>query len=476
MAYVRLASTEAIYGNLIWDPFFDLSSVKEAMETANKYSHKATEREQMMIDIQTALFIKRDLEGASSLAKKMIEKYPKDKDGYFFLMGSYFYSQDAENSKKLSNTVLEIDPTEANAYNMLAYAHAVQNNASGVHSALKKYIALQPNEVNPYDSAWETLMMVGHYDEAVAYLHQGLQRNPYWNYFHRDIGTTFLLQGEADNAREKYEIYAQHSPAAQTLASRFMGYSYLFEGRYSLAENEFRKAVSLSIENDYVVNKMHAHLDLGRILVLRNKYTEAFSEYDAAIKVSKKIYSQNFNPVPLITDYLKGMALVKRRDYEGVQSRANNLRQKIQEFNDDVLYLDLYHLLMAEYSFAQRKGDELQNSLDKASLATQSCSAHYRRLLIASYEFKGDLEKTVQEYLKFYNDVMLAEYGIPERFYFFREASLVNYYVAQLYEKMENEENAIKHYKKFLELRKNADPGIPEVEDAKEKMTELQSQ
>jgi len=469
MAYVRLASAEANYGNRIWNPFFDLSSVKEAMETANKYSHKATEREQMMIDIQTALFIKRDLEGTSSLAKKMIEKYPKDKDGYFFLMGIYSYCQDAENLKKLLNTVLEIDPTEANAYNMLAYAHAYQNNPSGVHSALKKYIALQPNEYNPYDSAWETLMMVGHYDEAVAYLEQGLQKNPNWHYFHQDIGTTFLLQGEADKAREKYEIYAQYSPAAKTLASRFMGYSYLFEGRYSLAENEFRRAVSLAQKQDHAQREMHTHLDLGRILVLRNKYTEAFSEYNAAIKVSKKIYSQNFNPVPLITDYMKGMALVKRKDFEGVQSQANNLRQKIQEFNNDVLYLDLYHLLMAELSFAQGKGDELQNNLDKASPATQSDSAHYRRLLIASYELKGDLEKTVQEYLKFHNDVMLPVYSIPEHFYFFREASLVSYNIAKIYEKIGNEENAKKHYERFLEIRKNADPGIPEVEDAKER-------
>lgn len=476
MAYVRLASAEAVYGNRTVNPFFDLSSVKETMETANKYSHETTEREQMMIDIQTAQFIKRDLELAASLAKKMIEKYPKDKDGYFYLINKYFYDQDAENLKKYSNIILEIDPTEANAYNMQAYAHAVQNNLSGVRSALKKYVSLQPNEVNPYDSAWETLMMVGHYDEAVAYLEQGLQKNPNWYYFHRDIGTTFLLQGEADRAREKYEIYSQFSPAAKILAARFMGYSYIFEGRYSLAENEFRKAVSLSIENDYVVNKMHAHLDLGRILILRNKNTEAFTEYDAAIKASKKIYSQNSNPVPLITDYLKGMALAKNRDFKGVQSQANKLRQKIQEFNDDVLFLDLYHLLMGELSFAQRKDDLLQKSLENVSVIPKFNSSHYRRLLIASYELQGDLEKTVQEYLEFYNNMILAAYGMPEYFYFFREASLVNYNVGQVYEKMGNTEKAIEHYKKFLDLWKNAGPGIAEVEDAREKMTKLQSQ
>ena len=476
MAYVRLASAETRFGNRTLDPFFDLSSVKDAMEAAVRYSHKATEREQMLIDIQYAHFIRRDLESAASLAQKMIAKYPKDKDGYFFLMGKYFYELDGVNLKRAANLVLEIDPTEANAYNMLAYADAALNNPSGLRSALKKYIALQPDVANPYDSAWETMMLVGRYNEAVSYLEEGLRINPDWNYFHRDIGTTFLLQGDADKALEKYQIYAQYSPAAQTHGTRFLGYSYLFEGRFDLAEKEMRRALSLCIENGYVQNKMHVYLELGQILVMQNRYNQAFREYDAAVQVSKDIYSQNSNPVPLITDYLKGTALAQNRDFGGVQSKAKDLRQKIRDLDDDTLFLDFYHLLTAELSFAQGNGEQLQNSLEKMSVLSRFNSAHFKRLLIASHELNGDLEKAIQEYLKFHNNVLLAAYGMQEHVYFFREASLVNYNVARWYEKLGNEENAKKHYERFLEIRKNADPGLPEVGDAREKMKELKSQ
>ena len=43
----------------------------------------------------------------------------------------------------------------------------------------------------------------------------------------------------------------------------------------------------------------------------------------------------------------------------------------------------------------------------------------------------------------------------------------------RIYEQQDNKAKAIKHNEKFLELWKDANPGIPEVEDAKNRVTEL---
>ena len=49
------------------------------------------------------------------------------------------------------------------------------------------------------------------------------------------------------------------------------------------------------------------------------------------------------------------------------------------------------------------------------------------------------------------------------------------YKLAKLYEEKGWEGKAIEHYEKFLDLWKDADPGIPELEDARERLAGLKN-
>ena len=48
--------------------------------------------------------------------------------------------------------------------------------------------------------------------------------------------------------------------------------------------------------------------------------------------------------------------------------------------------------------------------------------------------------------------------------------------LGKIYEQKSWKGKAIEHYEKFLDLWKDADPGIPEVTDAKKRLEALQSQ
>lgn len=88
---------------------------------------------------------------------------------------------------------------------------------------------------------------------------------------------------------------------------------------------------------------------------------------------------------------------------------------------------------------------------------------------LASAYFKfEDLEKAQKEYERiifltiarlYYGDIYAKSY----------------YTLGKIFEQKGWEGKAIEHYEKFLELWKNADPGIPEVDDAKRRLAALKS-
>jgi len=47
--------------------------------------------------------------------------------------------------------------------------------------------------------------------------------------------------------------------------------------------------------------------------------------------------------------------------------------------------------------------------------------------------------------------------------------------VSEIFEQKGREEKAIEHYEKFLSLWKDADPDIPEVDDARKRLAGLKS-
>ena len=50
------------------------------------------------------------------------------------------------------------------------------------------------------------------------------------------------------------------------------------------------------------------------------------------------------------------------------------------------------------------------------------------------------------------------------------------YMLGKIYEQQGSTTKAIEHYEKFLDLWKDADPGIAEVEDARKRLTALKNQ
>jgi tetratricopeptide (TPR) repeat protein len=84
--------------------------------------------------------------------------------------------------------------------------------------------------------------------------------------------------------------------------------------------------------------------------------------------------------------------------------------------------------------------------------------------LARAYQKKGNLDKAIEEYKK----LLTFDPGSQDRR---MHNPIYHYRLARLYEQQGLKVEAKKGYARFLELWKDADPGIPELADAKKRLT-----
>jgi tetratricopeptide (TPR) repeat protein len=108
-----------------------LSNIKlgfEAFEKALKYSQRATEKEQLLINSAYAQYVETDLAKAISISEELVRKYPREKSAIFALGQKYLLTGRTAEAIQVVEQGVALDPSFRTGYNTLGYMYAsVQN-------------------------------------------------------------------------------------------------------------------------------------------------------------------------------------------------------------------------------------------------------------------------------------------------------------------------------------------------------------
>jgi serine/threonine protein kinase/Tfp pilus assembly protein PilF len=471
-AYVYLAFTHENLG------YADLRD--EAYKKAKAYSEKTTEKERLLIDAAYAFFIDRDSEKGRQLLLEVTQKFPKEKRGHYWLGLYYLMRDEFEKTIEENKKALELDPDYGDALNQIAYAYIALGNFEKAIENLQRYTTVSPGDPNPLDSMAELYFRMGRIDEALEKYKEVLEVKSDFYLAMWNIGYVYAFAQNHSEAMRWFDRFIEETPTPGTKAEAYAwrGFYLYWLGQRDRALGDLEVATELaeSVGNEEWIGRIHRIL--GWIYYDEGNYNLSREHFEEWLDVRKELRPSFIPYYVACYNFYLGLVDLKEGQFDLARSKLDIIQSYLPDITSDRNIAEFYHdFLLRELLLAEDSIGEVISTSKEASSIGAFSSMYPSNLLPVNFPFERDI--LARAYLR--NGEVAKAIAEYERLITFdpknTERILIHprlyYKLALLYEQQDNTIKAIECYEKFLDLWREADPGITEVEAARERLAGL---
>jgi tetratricopeptide (TPR) repeat protein len=367
------------------------------------------------------------------------------------------------------------------SYTNLGYCYEAQGMYQKAREAYQDYINNFSDNARIHREIADSYVYEGKYDLALEEADKAIALDP----LSYGKGGIYHLQGDFEAAEKDYKRWLEtDNEVWQLQGRRWLGVLYRSLGQFEKAIEQAQHGLELSEKFDRVVWKSGFHSQSGYNYLKTKKLEKALKEFSNAwvIAVKNDLTGPQHRAL-----YWKARTFLEMKSMDEVQKAGEELKQIIE----GSIYpknIRLYHHLEGMIELEKKNFPKAIEYFKKAysSMYSQSLGIGIFKIIRAlsdwidihalfiyplglAYFNSGDLDKALGEYEKIIS-MTTGRLWLGDLY------AKSFYMLGKIYEKKKMTKEAVENYEKFLELWKDADPGIIEVSDAKKRLASLQSQ
>jgi tetratricopeptide (TPR) repeat protein len=449
-----------------------LTEAERCLQKALALSERVSERERLLLEAEVYGGAEKTVNKAIEAYKRFLEIYPDDSFANVKL--AYIYNEYEMWNLAIERTQVAVGNRDRGYY---AYDYqAMSYMALGRFDEAKETVEVGLRNIGENDSL--------HTDLALYYVHQGrfpeaheevdkaIAISPESPFNYMTKGNIYLYQGDLVRAASEYRnILKLKTPGVQVFSTFMMATLAILQGKFIEARTLAGQCAQ-DLEKAGEVQSASIFRDLNAYCLWRSgRLTEAVQEYARIREAAERVDHPNWKRRAI---HEMGLVLSSMNSPDKARRAADELSPLVQNAVNPKLRRRVDHLLGV---IALQTGETSQ-AIDHLTRAAAQLShehafpeddqAIYLEPLALAYYKTGDLESSRAEFLK----ITALTSGRHHNGDIYARSF---YMLGKIAEQRGDKAQARENYQKFLDLWKDADPGLPEVADARKRLAGLQN-